>query len=71
MNDHAHARLVQREVLAIPICRYIFYIFQRSTMKHCYLLLQGRVRINEFGDREPTIQVYQYKCRQHGIQTLR
>ena len=40
-------------------------------MKHCYLLLQGRVRINEFGDREPTIQVYQYKCRQHGIQALR
>lgn len=27
MNDHAHARLVQREVWAIPVCRYIFYIF--------------------------------------------
>ena len=30
-----------------------------------YLCTQGNVRINEFGDRETDIQVYQYNCRKN------
>ena len=28
------------------------------------------MRFNEFGDREPSVQLYQYKCRHHCIQLL-
>ncbi len=32
----------------------------------CVSILQGRVKLNMYGDREPTRKVYQYLCEFHG-----
>jgi len=44
MNNHARASLVQREVWAIPICRYIFYILYscRRALGHLFIRKYAR-----------------------------